>query len=89
MNSAYSKIVALATDRDYNGIIAVQSDLFVQRMKMDKFFTMYLDKFEKKMDPDNTKTPIWDLYKKKLKEYSEIQQAIKAANYFIGKQAHV
>ena len=69
--------------------VAKKNELLAEKMKMDKFFTMYLDKFEKKMDPDNTKTPIWDLYKKKLKEYSELQQAIKAAQYFIGKQAHV
>ena len=87
MNNGYSQVVKSQSNpvelqKLYNSFLG-------ERMKMDKFFTMYLDKFEKKMDPDNTKTPIWDLYKKKLKEYSEIQQAIKAANYFIGKQAHV
>jgi hypothetical protein len=59
------------------------------KMKMDKFFTMYLDKFEKKMDPENTKTPIWDLYKKKLKEYDSLSQSIKAAEYFMKKLSHV
>lgn len=58
-----------------------------EKMKMDKFFTMYLDKFEKKMDPDNTKTPVWDLYKKKLKEYDELNRAVKAADYFLKKNA--
>lgn len=85
MNSAYPKIVSLATDGDYNGIISVQNELFVERMKMDKFFSMFLDKFERKMDPDCTDTPIWKLYKAKLKEYADIQQAILAAKYYLNK----
>lgn len=85
MNPAYSKIVAFATDRNYNGIIEVQNHLFVERMKMDKFFSMFLDKFERNMDPDNTDTPIWKLYKAKLKEYADIQQAITAAKYYLTK----
>lgn len=85
MNSAYSKIVSCATNRDYNTLIEIQNSLFVERMKMDKFFTLFLDKFERKMDPDNTNTPIWTLYKAKLKEYADIQQAILAAKYYLTK----
>ena len=87
MNNLYSEIVK--SQSNPNELHKLLTTCLGERMKMDKFFTMYLDKFEKKMDPDNTKTPIWDLYKKKLKEYSELQQATKAAQYFIGKQAHV
>jgi len=54
-------------------------------MRLDKFFSMYLDKFERKMDPEKTNTPIWDLYKKKLREYGDLQQVIKAAEYYMKK----
>ena len=87
MNNLYTQIVK--SQSNPNELHNLLSICIGEKMKMDKFFTMYLDKFEKKMDPDNTKTPIWELYKKKLKEYSELQQAIKAAQYFIGKPAHV
>ena len=87
MNNGYSQVVKFQSNpvelqKLYNNFLG-------ERMKMDKFFTMYLDKFEKKMDPENTKTPIWDLYKKKLKEYDELNQSIKAAEYFMKKVAHV
>ena len=87
MNDGYNQVVKSQSNpvelqKLYNSFLG-------ERMKMDKFFTMYLDKFEKKMDPDNTKTPIWDLYKKKLKEYSELNQSLKAAEYFMKKHAHV
>jgi len=50
-------------------LIEKYSDLQVQKMKLDKFFSMFLEKFERQMDPDKTDTPVWKLYKNKLKEY--------------------
>jgi len=85
MNPNYSKIVSLATDRNYVGIKNIYGQLIVERMRLDKFFSMYLDKFERKMDPEKTSTPIWDLYKKKMREYGELQQVIKAAEYYMKK----
>jgi hypothetical protein len=64
-------------------------ELLLQRMKLDRFFTMFLDKFERKMDPDNTDTPIWKLYKLKMKEYGKISQDIKNEEYWIKKELHV
>ncbi len=40
----------------YNELIAI-------KMRLDKFFTMFLDTYGDKMDPDNAETPIWKLYK--------------------------
>jgi hypothetical protein len=65
------------------------NDLLLQRMKLDKFFSMFLEKFERKMDPDNTNTPIWKLYRNKLKEYDKIQRDLKSTEYWINKEKHV
>ena len=59
--------------------------LVVEKMKLDKFFSMFLEKFERKMDPDKTDTPIWKLYKTKLKEYDKINHGIRTAEYWITK----
>jgi hypothetical protein len=85
MNPNYNKIVSLATDRDYATMNTVYGQLLVERMRLDKFFSMYLDKFERKMDPERTSTPIWDLYKKKMREYGDLQQTIKVAEYYMKK----
>jgi hypothetical protein len=58
-------------------------------MKLDKFFSMFLEKFERQMDSDNTDTPVWKLYKTKLKEYEKIDYEIKANQYWIKKEQHV
>ena len=50
---------------------------------------MFLEKFERKMDPDKTDTPVWKLYKTKLKEYEKIQHDIRSADYWINKERHV
>jgi len=65
------------------------NDLQVEKMKLDKFFSMYLEKFERKMDPDNTNTPVWKLYRDKLKEYEKVDYEIKATKYWIQKEQHV
>jgi hypothetical protein len=85
MNPNYNKIVSMATDRDFNSLRTLHGQLLGERMRLDKFFSMYLDKFERKMDPEKTNTPIWDLYKKKLKEYGDLQQVILAAEYYMKK----
>jgi hypothetical protein len=87
MNELYQQVVSAQSNPIE--LQKIHRTCIGQKMKMDKFFSMYLDKFDRKMDPDNTKTPIWDLYKKKLNEYSELNRSLKAAEYFMKKQANV
>ncbi len=61
------------------------ASLYVEKMKLDKFFTMYLDKFGSKMDADKPNTKVWDLYKSKLKEYDQLSREIKSIEYWISK----
>ena len=70
-------------------LITKYNNLLSERMKMDKFFTMFLDKYERKMDPERTDTPIWKLYKQKHKEYGQLCQDIRTTNYYIQRQANV
>jgi hypothetical protein len=60
-------------------------ELLMQKMKLDKFFTMYLDKFEKYMDSEKPNTPVWKLFKKKSEEYSKLNQEIRNVEYWIKK----
>lgn len=61
------------------------NDLNIQKMKLDKFFTLFLDKFDSKMKSDNPTTPIWKLYKQKGEEYSKLNQQIRNTQYWISK----
>ena len=60
-------------------------ELLMQKMKLDKFFTMYLDKFDKQMDSEKPNTPVWKLFKKKSDEYSKLNQEIRNVEYWIKK----
>jgi len=66
-----------------------RDNLICQKMKLDKFFSMFLEKFERQMDPDKTDTPIWKLYKSKLKEYDKVNQELKHTEYWIKKDQNV
>jgi len=70
-------------------LIEKYSDLQVQKMKLDKFFSMFLEKFERQMDPDRTDTPVWKLYKNKLKEYEKVDHELRATQYWISKERNV
>ena len=65
------------------------NSLQIEKMKLDKFFSMFLEKFERKMDPDKTDTPVWKLYKSKLKEYDKVSQELKHTEYWIKKEQNV
>jgi hypothetical protein len=73
----------LAGEQNYQAIADSRQLMLVERMKLDKFFSLFLNKFERKMDPENTDTPIWKLYKTKLKEYEELQRSIKSSTYYL------
>lgn len=60
-------------------------ELLVQKMKLDKFFTMYLDKFDKQMNCENTNTPVWKLFKQKSAVYTKLCQDIRNVEYWIKK----
>lgn len=63
---------------DYKELLGV-------KMRLDKFFSMFLDQYGDQMDSDNTDTPVWKLYKAKLKEYDTVSRSIKEAEYWIKK----
>ena len=76
----------------YNNIMTLTdqySDLQVQKMKLDKFFSMFLEKFERQMDPDRTDTPVWKLYRNKLKEYEKVSHELRTTQYWISKERNV
>jgi len=85
MNAAYQQLVTASANNDRQTLNEIYISLLNQKMKLDKFFSMFLDKLGDKMDPDETDTPVWKLYREKTKEYSELDQAIKAASYYLKK----
>ena len=66
-------------------MIAERSKLVIDKMKLDKFFSLYLDKFGSKMDHEKPNTKIWALYKQKMTEYSTLNTNIKTLEYRISK----
>jgi hypothetical protein len=65
------------------------AQMLVTRIKLDKFFDMYLDTFESKMDPKQPDTPVWKFYRKKYNEYDELCSRITSTEYQLKKAGYV
>ncbi len=65
MRTEYQQIVNASSYGDKQTIQQIHTSLLNEKMKLDKFFSLFLDKFEKKMDPEKPDTPVWQLYKTK------------------------
>ena len=68
-----------------NDLECERSNLINKKMKLDRFFSLYLDKFETSMNKENYDSKVWKLYKEKLKEYSTTEQEIRNVNYWLSK----
>lgn len=66
-------------------LMANRQELYIEKMKLDRFFSMFLDKFGDSMDSDKPDTKVWALYKTKFTEYEKLNQKIKHLDYWIAK----
>jgi hypothetical protein len=88
MHVSYNELVNASTYGDTNKLVSLYQSLIVEKMKLDKFFSMFLDRFSDEMDPKVTNTKIWKLYNSKTKDYTDLNQVITAAEYYL-KKNHV
>lgn len=59
----------------------IKNTLTVDKMKLDRFFSIFLDRYE--MTEDNLDTPEWFTYREMLKHYDHINNLIKTTDYRI------
>jgi hypothetical protein len=83
------KFSLCAMDNDIVALEKIHLSLIKQRKAMDRWFDKYLDMFDRKMNPEETDTPVWKLYKSKSREYSELNEVITTANAYINKLKNV
>jgi hypothetical protein len=73
-------IVSASTPRLHE----MKSQLLVARMRMDKFFSLFLDNAELTEDDASSE---WKVYKEMLKDYDQVNHLIKTTDYYINKNA--
>jgi hypothetical protein len=60
---------------------SIMGSLIVSKMKIDRFFSIFLDKFP--MDADELDTPVWKTYKMMLEEYDRIKNLTATTEYYL------
>jgi len=64
---------------DTEQLVQIENGLVVDKMKLDRFFSVFLE--ENEMDETDTTTPEWFTYKEMLKEYDRVEQLLTATRY--------
>jgi len=66
-------------------LVPLRKGLSEKLKLMDKFFDKFLDEYNSRLDPEKTDTPEWKLYKSKMNEYEELDEAIETIDYYLSK----
>lgn len=67
-------------------LYTLYNEYIVQKMKLDKYFSEFLEENEKEMNESiNFDSPAWITYRKKLKEYDEVDKFIARTRYHLNK----
>ena len=66
-----------------NQLQVIRNDFVVEKMKLDKFFSVFLE--ENNLDMEDINSNKWSMYRNKLKEYSSVTQKIKWSDYYLGR----
>lgn len=59
----------------------IHQDLIIKKMKLDKFFSIFLDNTE--LEDTDTTTDDWVTYKEMLKEYERVDHLLTTTKYHI------
>lgn len=68
-----------------DSLYEIKSELIIDKMKLDKFFSVFLD--ENEMEENNLDTPEWFTYREMLKNYDRVNQLLKTTDFYIGQHA--
>lgn len=71
--------------RNTDAIQHYHMQLIVEKMKLDKFFSIFLDRYE--LDDNNTDTLEWKTYRMMTREYERVENLIKTTKYYLGEYA--
>ncbi len=74
-----------AADPDAS-LYEIYNAFVVEKMKMDKYFSVFLDEHEHEMNlSENYDSPAWQTYKQKMKDYDVIERFVNQSRYYLNK----
>ena len=71
-----------SASHSYSDLHKIKNDLIIRKMKMDKFFSIFLDSVE--LEDESLDSDGWITYKEMLKDYEQIGHLIRTTDYYIG-----
>lgn len=83
MNKTYTRILAAATEREYDILKQIKETLSIEMDMMDRFFEEFLVRNE--LDRKKKSSSNWTIYTKKTAEYCEVVDNLKIVDYYLEK----
>lgn len=66
-------------------LVGAYNFFVLQKARLDKYFTDFLDSNDKEMSEDDYDSPAWKQYRVMLKDYETIEKFITTSKYYITK----
>lgn len=83
MNKTYTRILAAATERNFDILNQIKETLSTEMDLMDQFFEEFLER--NALDRKKKSTDNWTIYTKKTAEYCEVVDNLKIVDYYLEK----
>jgi hypothetical protein len=80
----FSKFLTQADDSV--SVSQLHTFFVIEKMRLDKYFSEFLDENETEMNQsENFDSPSWETYRKKMKEYDDIERLVTHSKYYAAK----
>lgn len=83
MNKTYTRILAAASEQQFDILKQIKESLSTEMEMMDQFFEEFLAK--NAMDRRKKTNDSWTIYTKKTAEYCEVVDNLKIVDYYLEK----
>jgi hypothetical protein len=83
MNKIYIRILAAASDREFDTLKDIRERISWEIETMDEFFAAFLERYS--LDGKQNSNANWVLYNKKTAEYCELADNLKVVDYYLEK----
>ena len=84
-NTIERDIIMAATFNEWNKILEIKDNIFLERCKLDKWFDRYLNMFEEKLQTCNSTDPVKVLFKRKSDEYEHVNRLMRVVEFYLSK----
>lgn len=84
MNNDFKfNLMKAVVEKNSESLYSMYIDLINRQTQLNKWFDLFLDKFNEKLENENRFSPVWNLYHHKLEEYQDLSRSINTVEFYL------